>query len=255
MWHDERMGAFDLETTGTDVDEARIVTACVVFVGGGRDTNSRCWVADPGIPVPEEAAEIHGYTTERVQAEGRPAREVIAGILGALDARPDGSPIIAYNARFDFTILDREARRHELVPLSERDKPLLIVDPLVIDKHIHKFRRGSRKLEAACEHYGVTLDNAHEAAPDALAAARLAWRIGQSGTIIRNIRGARDETEFKGLLREWEAVRHDMVLLHDAQRRWAAEQAESLEDYFRQQGTLEAPVAREWPVVPLGVPV
>jgi DNA polymerase-3 subunit epsilon len=253
-WHDGRLVAFDLETTGVDVDEARIVTACVAFVGGGEETDTHCWVADPGIEIPDEAAEVHGYTTARAQAEGKPAKETVQAILEALDARPTGSPIIAFNARFDFTVLDREARRHGLVPLGERERPLLVVDPLVIDKHIHKFRKGSRKLDAVSEHYDVGLDNAHDAAADALAAARVAWRIGHRGTIVRNIRGARDEAEFKTLLREWEAVRHDIVLLHDAQARWAAEQAASLEDYFRKEGKLESPVPRSWPVVPVGVP-
>jgi DNA polymerase-3 subunit epsilon len=47
-------------------------------------------------------------------------------------------------------------------------------------------------------------------------------------------------------------VRHDIDLLHAAQIRWAAEQAESLEAYFRSQGKDEH-VERAWPVVPVPV--
>jgi DNA polymerase-3 subunit epsilon len=47
-------------------------------------------------------------------------------------------------------------------------------------------------------------------------------------------------------------VRHDIDRLHAAQIRWAAEQAESLEAYFRSQGKDEH-VERAWPVVPVPV--
>lgn len=246
-WTDGRLLGFDVETTGTDLEEARIVTAAIAICGAGLQTETLDLLADPGVEIPEEAAAVHGVTTERAQAEGAPAREVIAAILSTLRAYTHDAPIVAFNARFDLTILDREARRHGLEPLSG----FYVVDPLVIDKHLHRFRKGSRKLDAQAEHYGVTLDNAHEAAADALAAAKIAWCIGKRGQVIRRIRNSREEAEFRALRGAWERVRFDLALLHEAQVRWAADQAASLEDYFRRQGTLESPVERAWPVVPL----
>ncbi len=257
-WFDGRMCGFDLETTDKDPESARIVTAAMVFVGGGIKPHQVTLVANPGVDIPEEAAGIHGYTTERAQAEGMDAAEAVGLILETLDSRGPDEPIVTFNARYDFTVLDREARRHGLVPLSERDKPLLIVDPLVIDKHIHRYRSGSRKLGAIAKHYGgesewAKLEDAHDATADAMAAARVAYCIGTKGRIIRKVRGSREEAEFKALLREWEAVRHDLPLLHAAQVRWAAFQAEGLEEHFRSQGTLERPVDREWPIIPVRV--
>jgi DNA polymerase III epsilon subunit-like protein len=69
-WWNGRMAAFDLETTAANPEEARIVAAAVVLVGAGAETDSTTWLADPGIEIPEEAAEVHGITTERAQAEG-----------------------------------------------------------------------------------------------------------------------------------------------------------------------------------------
>ena len=40
-----------------------------------------------------------------------------------------------------------------------------------------KFRKGSRKLADVVKHYGVSIGDAHNADADALAAARLAWKM------------------------------------------------------------------------------
>jgi DNA polymerase III epsilon subunit-like protein len=82
----ERLGVFDLETTGLDVTQSRIVTAFVgVLDATGAVIESHEWVADPGIEIPEAAARVHGYTTERARAEGRSAADVVPEIV----ERPD----------------------------------------------------------------------------------------------------------------------------------------------------------------------
>lgn len=251
-WWQGRMAAFDVESTGVDYETDRIVTAAVALCGGGLETRTVSLMADPGIEIDEGASLVHGITTEQARAEGEPAAQVVAAVLDALrPAVERGWPIVAFNARFDLTMLDREARRYDLEPLGD----VLVVDPLVIDKHLHRYRRGSRKLDAQCEHYAVVLDEAHEAAADAVAAARVAYRIGQRGQVIRRARTTADAVELAAMQREWEAMRSDLPKLHAAQVRWAAEQAASLEDYFRSKGTLESPVERAWPVVPVPEPV
>ena len=49
-------------------------------------------------------------------------------------------------------------------------------DPYVIDKAKDRYRKGKRTLTDVSAFYGVSLDNAHEATADALAAARVAWK-------------------------------------------------------------------------------
>ena len=51
-----------------------------------------------------------------------------------------------------------------------------MLDPLLIDRLNDRYRKGKRNLSVLSEHYGVSLDNAHEATSDALAAARIAWK-------------------------------------------------------------------------------
>lgn len=253
-WWQGRMVAYDCETTGTDVETDRIVTAAIAVVGGGLATETMDVLVDPGIEIPAGATAVHGVTTERARTEGLPAADAVTGILIALETHlQPGRPLIIQNAPFDLTILDREARRHGLVPLQER-VDLRVVDPLVLDKHLDRYRRGSRKLEAVCAHHGATLAGAHDAGHDAIAAARLAWCIGARGHVIRQARGPRERDELAALETEWSRVHNDLDALVGAQKRWAAEQADGLADYFRRQGNHEAAdgVRREWPIAAWG---
>ena len=118
-WH--ALGVFDLETTGIDVETARIVTAHVGLIDmTGRSIVEGAWLADPGVPIPEQASAVHGISTERAQAEGRPAGEVVAEIVLAIEAVfARGIPLVIYNAPYDLTLLDREAKRHGIAsPVS-----------------------------------------------------------------------------------------------------------------------------------------
>ncbi len=172
-WADKPMCAFDTETTGVEVDTARVVTACAAVVGDG-PTRADTWLANPGVDIPAEATAIHGVTTEHAREHGRPAAEVVAEIEATLAvAWAAGLPVVGFNACYDLTVLDRELRRHHGRPLTVAGP---VVDPLVIDRHYDRYRRGSRKLGAMCAHYGVTQDGAHNAEDDAVAAARLAWK-------------------------------------------------------------------------------
>jgi DNA polymerase-3 subunit epsilon len=86
-------------------------------------------------------------------------------------------------------------------------------------------------LGAVCEHYRVTLNDAHTANADAIAAARVAYRLGATVAEL----GAMD-----------------LRVLHRAQVSWASEQAASLEQYFRRQGRIER-VETAWPIIPDGL--
>lgn len=234
-WHTGRLAAFDIETTGVDPEHDRIVTAAVSVVGGGQPAEHRSWLVDPGIDIPADATSVHGITTERAQAEGRISDEAIEEIAAALaEELRNGVPIVAFNARFDLTVLDRETHRYGLRPLLDRvggPNGMLVVDPRILDKQFDRFRRGKRTLGAVCEHYRVTLDDAHAANADAIAAARVAYRLGATVAELRDM---------------------DLRVLHRAQVSWAAEQAASLEQYFRGQGRNER-VERAWPIVPDGL--
>jgi DNA polymerase-3 subunit epsilon len=231
-WHARRLAAFDIETTGVDPESDRIVTAAISLVGDGRPTESHAWLVDPGVEIPAGATAVHGISTEQARAAGQDPAEAVEAITALLAGQlVTGVPVVAFNARFDLTTLDREARRHGVRPLIDRvggAAGMLVVDPFVLDKHYDRFRRGKRTLGAVCEHYRIPLTAAHAADADALAAARVAYRLA---TRLPELRGT------------------DLTALHTQQVGWAAEQAASLEDYFREQGRAER-IERAWPVVP-----
>lgn len=231
-WFEGRLAAYDIETTGTDTENDRIVTAAVSMVGGGEESESRTWLVDPGIEIPAEATAVHGITTEKARSEGQDAASAVAEITSVLaSVVAEDIPIVAFNARFDLTILDREARRHAVTPLIELvggTEGLLVIDPYVLEKKINKFRKGGRTLGILCEDYGIPLTDAHAADADAMAAARLAYRLGKINADL----GA-----------------YDLPMLHEDQIAWADEQGRSLQEHFDRQGRSET-VQRVWPVVP-----
>lgn len=253
-WWESRLVGLDTESTGVDIETDRIVSAAVVACGGGLVTESLTLLADPGVEIPAEASAVHGITNERARAEGLPAADVIAAVLIALESYlVDGRALCVMNSKFDLSLLDREARRYGLVPLQERVE-LLVVDAMVLDRHVDRYRRGSRKLDALCAHYGAGLDDAHEAGSDALAACRLAYRIGQRGEIVRRVRNADDGREKAVLVKEWSRVRGDLPALHAAQVEWSRVQGEGLAAHFRREGKLQEAdsVSTSWPLVPFG---
>lgn len=225
-WHLGRMAGFDIESTGPDPLTARIVTACIVQCGGNQPVDAANWLTDAGGEViPDEAAAIHGISTEKARTEGVPLAEAVAEILAGLtQVITSGIPIVAMNARYDLTLLDREAERHGLDPVPAGP----VIDPFVIDKEVDRYRPGKRTLTALCDHYKVALDGAHSADADAIAACRIAWRQGSLHPKLAAM--SLDE-------------------LHNAQIWWAAEQAASLQEHFRKTRP-DAVVEGAWPLIP-----
>jgi DNA polymerase-3 subunit epsilon len=222
-WTEGPRAAFDLETTGRDPRTARIVTATVVRTdASGAVTDEWEWLADPGVEIPEEAAAVHGVSTERARAEGRPAAEVVAQVAGVLAGLfAAGTPVLVFNASYDFTVLAREARRHGVTVPA----PFPVLDPFVLNKQVHRYRRGKRTLGALCEEYGIELTAAHTSAADAVATERLAVLMAH----------------------RFPALARPAADLHADQVGWAAEQAADLQEYFRRTRP-DAVVDGAWPV-------
>jgi DNA polymerase-3 subunit epsilon len=220
------IAVFDTETTGIAPETTRIVSAHISVLNPyGEVEDDTNWLIDCGIDIPEQATAVHGITTERMRAEGAPAADSIYEILTKLQGfLSAGIGVVAYNAAYDFTILDREAKRYGFDPL---ELPAPVIDPLIIDKQVDKYRKGKRTLEAAAAHYGVQLTDAHDASADAIAAGRVAQAIGK--------KFAAD-------------LAYSAIELHDLQVVWAKEQAESYATWRRSQNLPVYPGDGLWPV-------
>ena len=204
-WSHQTLLSFDLETTGLDPGEDRIVQAAVVLIAADGSVADESWdgIVNPGVPIPDAASNIHGITNERAQREGLAPVEALRRIARLInDAASDGIPLVIYNAPFDWPFVLAEIRRHGM-GLGRPD----IIDPLVMDRGLDRYRRGSRKLDAVAAHYGQTLAQAHDARADAIAAAAVARALAQRYPEV----GDRSPVE-----------------LQLPQARWCAEHAESL---------------------------
>ncbi len=176
-WLERTMVGFDTETTGVDVATDRIVTAAVIARDGADGpVTTRTWLIDPGIKIPQRATAVHGITTEMARANGVAPADALGEITALLAAAlANESPIVAFNAGFDLGILDAELARHSLPPLTQRLSPPQalrpVVDPLVLDRHLDRYRRGKRTLIDLCRHYSVVVDGEtlHAADADVLA--------------------------------------------------------------------------------------
>lgn len=146
---------FDLETTGVDPETDRIVeiSACRLDPDGGRT-----WLdhrVNPGIPIPPEAAAIHGISDEDVADAPR-----FDDLADEIEAFFEGADLGGFNvARFDLPALDAEFRRvGRDVGLTGRQ----VVDVMTI---FHRKER--RDLGAAVRLYlGREHDGAHAARAD-----------------------------------------------------------------------------------------
>lgn len=212
------MLSFDLETTGTDPRTAKIVTSALVTING-RDRDDLEMLADPGVEIPEAASNVHGITTEHAREHGRPHADVLAETIERIrKGWEQGATLIVYNAAYDLSVL------RALEPSFTVDGP--VFDPYVVDREKNKYRKGKRTLENVCAHYGVPLDNAHEATADAVAAARVAWKLAR---------------EFPELVE----MDSDELMLN--QSTWYYNAQSDLQEWFDKKGR-EATVNTSWPI-------
>ncbi|WP_030242361.1 exonuclease domain-containing protein [Streptomyces sp. NRRL S-350] len=229
-WWQQPLVGFDLETTGTDPAVDRIVTAALVDTVGAARAGAAHWLLDPGVPIPAEAEAIHGIGDEVARGKGRPAKEAVEEIAAALCGRiAAGRPVVAFNAPFDLSLLDAELRRYGLATLAQRlGGPVgPVLDALVIDRAVDKYRKGSRTLQRVCEVYGVELTDAHEAGSDALAAVRVAVALAD-----------RYPAEVGSVA---------PAELHRRQVDWYRDWAEGLQDWLRRGKDPQAVVDPRWP--------
>ncbi|MFZ9087355.1 MAG: exonuclease domain-containing protein [Pontimonas sp.] len=223
-WSDT-LAVFDTETTGLSPRDDRIVTAFLGVMGPDGELVERfSWLADPGVVIPPRATEVHGITTKMAQEQGRNAAEVVSEVVKEIRRVLDaGIPLVVYNASYDLTLTNWEARRYGVEPL---DNPRPIIDPLVIDRALDTYRKGKRTLDVVSMHYGIINDHAHNAEGDAVTAGRVARAMVQKFP---------DDTA-------------DLTALHDAQVDWAYRWAESFRRYLESQGRPAQGLGGRWPV-------
>ena len=160
----------DLETTGFNPQKDRIVQMAAVLVNGrGEVVDTFDTVVKPESPEQYEhgAEHVHGISRERVE-NGMP----LSSALSRIWSLTDGRVFTAHNARFDISFLEAESER-----VGMKRQVSNYVDTLALARQADSDRQRKHSLQALCEHYGVTVERAHEAMSDARATATILMKL------------------------------------------------------------------------------
>ena len=149
---------FDLETTGVQITKDRIVEISILKVFPNGNKESKTWLVNPTIPIPEETTAIHGISDEKVANE--PTFAQLATEISELIHNCD---LAGYNSnKFDIPLLAEEFLRVDIDFNMDNRKA---VD---IQNIFHKMEQ--RTLVAAYKFYcDKDLTNAHSAEADTTA--------------------------------------------------------------------------------------
>lgn len=146
---------FDLETTGVDTQKDRIVEIAMVKLYPNFAREEMYFLVNPGIPIPEGAAAIHGITDEHVK-DSPLFSEVADEVLGFMS----DCDLAGFNSNFfDIPLLMRELERTGR-KLSKQD--FKAVDVCAIYRRTH----ARTLINAVKDYLGGTLDDAHSAVAD-----------------------------------------------------------------------------------------
>ena len=150
-----KLVAFDLETTGLEVERDRVLEFCFVELDADLQEKGR-WsrLVDPGIPVSKEIEELTGISTDMVK--GQPA---FASHAPRIQALVKGAVLIAHNSSFDVPFLHMELLRAGQPGLAP-DHPC--IDTLVIERHVN-----SHRLSEVYKRYaGAPFEGGHRSEAD-----------------------------------------------------------------------------------------
>lgn len=241
------IGVLDFETTGVDTANDRMVTVFVgVMDGTGSIPLGHHFLVDPGVPIPEGAAAVHGVTTERAQAEGDPDVAAVLTCVVNFMFKNRHVPWVVYNAPFDLSLLVAECARYGLPDPVPFLREMLFIDPFVLDKHRQPYRRGKRTLTAVAPVYNVPVEaDAHDASADCLMAGRVALSMLDELRPIARLPIGASPSMLAPFL-------PPIVRLQAVQVEAKAKQSAGLQDYFRTKAEPRKPdavVDGGWPVV------
>ena len=147
---------FDLESTGLNITEDRIIELSYVKVYPNGQEESRTFRFNPEKVIPQQAIDVHHITNEML--EGEPTFKQRAHEIARVF---EGSDIAGFNSNhFDIPLLAQEMSKAGINFDPSQHK--------FIDVQTIYHKREKRDLEAACIFYcGHPMENHHSAADDA----------------------------------------------------------------------------------------
>jgi len=146
---------FDLETTGVNIATDRIVEIAILKVFPNGNKESKTWLVNPEIEIPQGATDVHGITNEKVVTE-----PTFKELAPAINKMIEGCDLAGFNSnRFDIPLLAEELMRAGIDFDMKNRK--------AIDVQVIFHKKEQRTLSAGYQFYcGKELEGAHGAEAD-----------------------------------------------------------------------------------------
>ena len=104
---DRPLVVFDIESTGVNPRQDRIIELAAIRVEPDGTETSKCWLLNPGVKIPPETTAIHGITDEIVKD-----CPTFADKVDEIEAFFAGCDLSGFNSdRFDVPCLEEEFAR------------------------------------------------------------------------------------------------------------------------------------------------
>lgn len=166
----DRYIAFDVETTGLNSKNDRIIEVGAVLFENGRIIKRYNTLVNPGVPIPYSATAINHITNEMVKdaPKEEEAYLELSSFLG--DALSGRTVICAHNASFDMRFLTETLLR------LGYEGNVSYADTLSLSR---KYVKGlyNYKQDTVAKHFGIVNVKAHRAASDAEVCGKILWKL------------------------------------------------------------------------------
>lgn len=173
-----RFVGLDLETTGVEPTEDRIIEVGAARIVDGAVDETVSFFVNPGRPIPADVVYLTGITDGDVK--GAPP---IAEVLPLLSAFVGGDPVVAHQASFDMGFLDVAAAGRAELGVGRAE----VFDTLTLARALLP-RLPNHRLGTLAGFFDLPHERAHRAGDDALAVSlvflRLVSLLGEVGTAI-----------------------------------------------------------------------
>jgi DNA polymerase III epsilon subunit family exonuclease len=160
---------FDIETTGLDTLNDRIVELGAIRVKDGEVIGEFSRLINPGILIPIQVTNINGITNEMVENEDYPGV-----VLSQFNKFIEGVEfLIGHNSiRFDYPFLLSEFKRNYVKNEEYKVKDTLRISRLKLRRQLRSF-----SLKSLTEYYGIINREAHRALSDVYATYELFQKL------------------------------------------------------------------------------
>ena len=160
---------FDLETTGLNPNNEKIVEIGAIKIENGVFTKSFSSLVNPGIPIPSGASNVHHIYD--IDVKDKPK---IDKVLADFYKFVQDSTLVAHNIPFDFSFIKAEGKSLGIY-FDELEQLDTLHMSRKVFKHLHQ-----HNLPYLTKHFNIVHESKHRAVDDAVATAKLLVKIFES---------------------------------------------------------------------------